>query len=95
MYIKNKNIYFAVSDAVEARSLSFHPDHVDIYSSSWDLMTMEKPLMDLASWPQGPLKMVLLVVVKAKAPFSFGPRATEVVTKTIVIVMVMRPPFIP
>ena len=56
---------------------------------------MEKPLMDLASWPQGPLKMVLLEVVKAKAPFSFGPRATEVVTKTIVIVMVMRPPFIP
>ena len=24
-----------VSDAVEARSLSFNPDHVDIYSSSW------------------------------------------------------------
>lgn len=24
-----------VSDAVEARSLSFHPDHIDIYSSSW------------------------------------------------------------
>ena len=25
----------SVSDAVEARSLSFNPDHVDIYSSSW------------------------------------------------------------
>ena len=24
-----------MSDAVEARSLSFNPDHVDIYSSSW------------------------------------------------------------
>ena len=24
-----------VSDAVEARGLSFNPDHVDIYSSSW------------------------------------------------------------
>jgi len=24
-----------VSDAVEARSLSFNPDHVAIYSSSW------------------------------------------------------------
>ena len=24
-----------VNDAVEARSLSFNPDHVDIYSSSW------------------------------------------------------------
>ena len=24
-----------VSDAVEARSLSFNPDHIDIYSSSW------------------------------------------------------------
>jgi hypothetical protein len=24
-----------VSDAVEARSLSFNPDHVSIYSSSW------------------------------------------------------------
>ena len=23
------------NDAVEARSLSFQPDHVDIYSSSW------------------------------------------------------------
>ena len=28
-------IFFSVSDAVEARSLSFNPDHVDIYSSSW------------------------------------------------------------
>ena len=27
--------YILVSDAVEARSLSFNPDHVDIYSSSW------------------------------------------------------------
>ena len=27
--------FFSVSDAVEARSLSFNPDHVDIYSSSW------------------------------------------------------------
>ncbi len=24
-----------VSDAVEARSLSFNPDHIDVYSSSW------------------------------------------------------------
>ena len=27
--------HILVSDAVEARSLSFNPDHVDIYSSSW------------------------------------------------------------
>ena len=27
--------FVSVSDAVEARSLSFNPDHVDIYSSSW------------------------------------------------------------
>ncbi len=26
---------FQVSDAVEARSLSFNPDHIDVYSSSW------------------------------------------------------------
>ena len=56
---------------------------------------MAKPLMDLASWHQRPLKMVLHKVVKAKVPFLFGPQATEVITKTIVIVMVMRPPFIP
>ena len=56
---------------------------------------MAKPLMDLASWHQRPLKMVLLEVVKAKVPFLFGPQATEVITKTIVIVMVMQPPFIP
>ena len=34
-YFNKIIFYFAVSDAVEARSLSFHPDHVDIYSSSW------------------------------------------------------------
>ena len=28
-------LHILVSDAVEARSLSFNPDHVDIYSSSW------------------------------------------------------------
>ena len=39
--------------------------------------------------------MVLLEVVKAKVPFLFGPQAMEVITKTIVIVMVMQPPFIP
>ena len=33
---KDLDFYFIlVSDAVEARSLSFNPDHVDIYSSSW------------------------------------------------------------
>ena len=30
-----------VSDAVEARSLSFNPGHVDIYSSSWGKKTMK------------------------------------------------------
>ena len=30
-----KRFIISVSDAVEARSLSFNPDHVDIYSSSW------------------------------------------------------------
>ena len=29
------NICTQVSDAVEAKSLSFNPEHIDIYSSSW------------------------------------------------------------
>ena len=37
----------SVSDAIEARSLSFNPNHVDIYSSSWGPMddgkTVEGP----------------------------------------------------
>ena len=33
--ITSDTYQFLVSDAVEARSLSFNPDHVDIYSSSW------------------------------------------------------------
>ena len=33
--MKIVHFFISVSDAVEARSLSFNPDHVDIYSSSW------------------------------------------------------------
>lgn len=35
MYIQKSNLSLLVSDAVEARSLSFNSDHIAIYSSSW------------------------------------------------------------
>ena len=35
MYIQKRHLSLLVSDAVEARSLSFNSDHIAIYSSSW------------------------------------------------------------
>ena len=58
-------------------------------------MTMEKPWTVPENWPQGHSKMALPEADMAKVLYLFGPRATEVAIKTIVIVMAMRPLFTP
>jgi len=100
-----------VSDAVEAKSLSFNPDHIHIYSSSWgpndDGKTVDGPGKLASRAFQQVSRSSEVVSVDclscrgftgagtARAPSSCGRVATEVGTKTTATVTAAPPPSTP